>query len=51
MASGEMTTAEFERFLRLQYQDFVERRCGKPKPEIIIEHQPGIAARPDGNAK
>ena len=37
--------------VRLQYQDFVENRCGKPKPEFIIEHQPGIAARPDGNAK
>jgi hypothetical protein len=32
--------------VRLQYQDFVERRCGKPKPEIIVEHQPGTAVRP-----
>jgi hypothetical protein len=37
--------------VRLQYQDFVERRYGKPKPEFIIEHQPRIGredAQSDG---
>ena len=37
--------------VRLQYQDFVERRCGKPKTEIIIEHQPGTAVRAGEGAK
>jgi Family of unknown function (DUF5681) len=32
--------------VRLKYQEFVERRCGKPKPEFIVGHQPGTAVRP-----
>jgi len=46
MAGDKRATA-----VRLQYQAFVERRCGKPEAEFIVEHQPGIAVRPGEGAK